>query len=259
MIISRKYQHTFEHELRLDIQNYQNYQFYIVYYINCELNPNYFEWIENNLKEIQHFHAEVYLIATINPEHETELKNKCQHLNIVIQTNSTNLFEYPGILKVWELSNKHNKPTDIILYMQSKGITHEPNYNKHFMSKGVWTDILKDPCLITEIFDIFPTIDKIGARAGGIGWIWFNFWFARGSYLCQVEKPIITSRRHYYEDWLARITKPEDQFCETERCNLSYYQNTLDSCYSIDTVMGGKNIGWYYDPSDNQNKINRKD
>jgi hypothetical protein len=257
MIVSRKYQHTFERELRLDIQNYQNYQFYIVYYINCSLNDNYFEWIEANLKMIEHFHAEVYLIATINPEHEAELKNKCQGLNnIFIQTNSTNLFEYPGILKVWELSQQHNKPTDIILYTQSKGITHESNYNKMNMSQGVWTDILKDPELIKEIFDIFPTIDKIGARSGGIGWIWFNFWFARGSYLCRLEKPIITPRRHYYEDWLARITEPEDRFCETERCNVNYYPKTLDSCYSIDTVLGGKNIGWYYDPGDNQNKIN---
>ena len=33
-------------------------------------------------------------------------------------------------------------------------------------------------------------------------WIWFNFWWARGTYLNTCEDPIITCDRYYYESWL---------------------------------------------------------
>jgi len=53
--------------------------------------------------------------------------------------------------------------------------------------------ILKDIELIKEIFTIFPIIDKIGYCSGGIGWIWYNFWYVRGSYINKVEMPIKTT------------------------------------------------------------------
>jgi uncharacterized alpha/beta hydrolase family protein len=106
---------------------------------------------------------------------------------------------------------------------------------------------LKDYELIKEIYTIFPRIDKIGYSSGGIGWIWYNFWFARGSYIYNIEKPLKTKRRHYYEDWLARYVKDKKQKkCNKERSR-SFYKNTLHSCYGIftDKVKYG-NIGSYY-------------
>ena len=38
------------------------------------------------------------------------------------------------------------------------------------------------------------------------GWIWFNFWWARASYLKKLVEPVRSTRRHYYEDWLGRLT-----------------------------------------------------
>jgi hypothetical protein len=255
-MIQRKYTHTTEQPVIFNTSLHLHYSFYIVYYINCTLNQNYLQWITNHLDKVQGIGGELYLFATINPPEEQSFREKIATLypRAQVHCNYTNQHEYPGILKVWELGQQHSSPTDVILYFQSKGITHESTYNGSGMSENRWTVILENPGLITEIFDIFPGVDKIGALAGGIGWIWYNFWFARGSYLNRVERPILTDRRHYYEDWLARVVEPGDNLPETERCNLSYYPNTLDSCYNVDVSLGNKNLGWYYDPADDKIK-----
>ena len=56
------------------------------------------------------------------------------------------------------------------------------------------------------------SINKLGILSGGNGWLWFNFWIAKSSYLSKIEKPRMTKRAFYYEDWIARfrIIKKED-------------------------------------------------
>jgi hypothetical protein len=158
-----------------------------------------------------------------------------------------NEFEYRGILKVWEIGQIYSKSNDIILYFHSKGITHNKKYI--FNKNDNYNIILKDINKIKEIFSIFPSIHKIGYSTGGIGWMWYNFWYARGSYINQVEKPIKTKRRHYYEDWVARkVEKKEDQIVFHERPQ-SYFKNTLESCYGFyyNLEKNVANIGtiWY--------------
>ena len=48
------------------------------------------------------------------------------------------------------------------------------------------------------------SINKVGILTGGNGWLWFNFWIARSSYLSNLEKPKKTNHACYYEDWLGR-------------------------------------------------------
>jgi hypothetical protein len=80
------------------------------------------------------------------------------------------------------------------------------------------------------VFSIFLSIHKIGKRSGGTGWIWYNYWFARGSYVKLCKAPITTEYRHYYESWLGD-------------CG----DKSLLSCYVTDTPIYG-NIGTYYSP-----------
>ncbi len=88
--------------------------------------------------------------------------------------------------------------------------------------------------------------------------MWYNFWYARGSYLRTVEQPIVTTRRHYYEDWLARSGLPPQEGAPSvpER-DLSQYPHTLfPYAYSCYALMGGNsieythapNIGYFYSP-----------
>jgi uncharacterized alpha/beta hydrolase family protein len=114
----------------------------------------------------------------------------------------------------------------------------------HFEEENRFYDvILQDIHRIYNIYSTFPTIDKIGMSAGGCGWIWYNFWYARGSYLCQVEKPVLTARRHYYENWLGFKVSVENLIPEKER-PWSFYPNTRMNCYGFHNEIG--NIGNYY-------------
>jgi len=184
---------------------------------------------------------------------EYEFKKKILKIfpNVIIECYYENEFEYRCIKKIWELGQTYNKRNDILLYFHSKGVTHNLSYESNKNDK--YNIILKDIELIKEIFTIFPKIDKIGYSSGGIGWLWYNFWYVRGSYINQVEKPIKTNRRHYYEDYISRkVNCKNDMECLIER-PFSYYENTLDTCYSFYTnKINIKNIGSYYNPNDNK-------
>jgi hypothetical protein len=210
-------------------------------------NPNYMEWLINQINLVKDFGGTIYIISTISESHETEFRINVKNIfpNVYIECYYENEYEYRGILKVWELGQSKNKKNDIILYFHSKGVTHHESYE--VTKNDNHNIILQDINKIQEIFTIFPDIDKIGYCSGGVGWIWYNFWYVRGSYVNRVEKPIKTERRHYYEDWLARKVEIGDEYCENERCNKTYYKNTLKNCYGFFTdKLSIANIGSYY-------------
>ena len=254
-IVKHKYEHYVDDQVEvcLDICEKQNYNIYIVYYINCLCNNNWFSWLFNQISLVKYMNATVYIVATIDQSKEYELKKKILQTfkNVIIECYYENEFEYRGIKKIWELGQFYNKRNDILLYFHSKGITHNISYD--FNKNDHYNIILKDIELIKEIFTIFPKIDKIGYSCGGIGWIWYNFWYVRGSYINKVEKPIKTNRRHYYEDYISRKVNCEsDKYCLSER-PITYYENTLNTCYGFYTdKINIKNIGSYFDPNDNK-------
>jgi len=235
----------------------QNYQFHIVYFVNCIINPNYFDWVKNQLSIVKDYeNSFFYIVAIIEKEKEEEFKNRVileldGFNNCCFNFYPENEHEYRGILHVWRLAQVHSDKNDVFLYFHSKGITHNDSYSKNINDN--YNIILQDQNKIKEIFDLFPQIDKIGYLSGGIGWIWFNFWFARGSYLSKVERPIKTERRHYYEDWLGRqLKKGGDLFPEIEK-SLDNYVHNLYNCYAFETdKFNYGNIGWCFDSAKNQ-------
>jgi hypothetical protein len=196
--------------------------------------------------------AEIHIVATIAKDREAEFRTKiCTEFpTAALECYSENEFEYRGILKVWELGQIHDSPDDIILYFHSKGVTHHSSYSAN--ANDAYNIILREFDKVREIFTIFPTIDKVGYSAGGNGWLWYNFWYVRGSYIAMCEKPILTQRRHYYEDWLGRkVATQEDRVSTVER-PMAYYENTLAACYSFYTNGAIGNIGSVYDPATNR-------
>jgi hypothetical protein len=247
-VIKKKYFHFINNNQNIQINNRveEPFNLYIVYFINCLTNNNYFDWLKNQINMVYNYNGIIYIIATLAKKEENFFRKRVLSIypNVIIECNYTNDFEYPGILKVWELGQIHNKSNDIILYFHSKGLTHYPNYQGNI--KDNYNIILKKYDKIREIFTIFPTIDKIGYYSGGIGWIWYNFWYARGSYINSVEKPIKTKRRHYYEDWLSRKIKYTDKNSNNNERPLSYYENTLKNCYGFFRNNYFGNIGSKY-------------
>ena len=251
-LIKHKYEHYIDDKVVVCLDNYetQKYNIYIVYYINCLCNKNWFSWLFNQINLVTYMNATIYIISTVNQSEECEFRKKILEIfpNVNIECYYENEFEYRGIKKIRELGQIYNKRNDILLYFHSKGVTR---YTSYELNKNLkYNIILKDIELIKEIFTIFPIIDKIGYSCGGIGWIWYNFWYVRGSYVNNLEEPVKTNRRHYYEDYIARKVNCEsDKNCLTER-PITYYENTLNSCYGIYTdKINIKNIGSYYNPN----------
>ena len=248
-VLKNNYIHLINDNVKvdLDFNNNDQLNFYIVYYINCLINENYFDWLKNQIDMVKNYNGSIFIVATLNKTHEAQFRKKVLNIypNVVIECNYENKFEYPGILKVWQLGQIHSSRNDIILYFHSKGMTHYKNYEK--CKNENYNVIFKNINKIKEIFNLFPSIDKVGYFSGGIGWIWFNFWFVRGSYVNLVEKPIKTQRRHYYEDWLSRkLDKNDTQPHDNIERPLNYYKNTLLDCYGFCCDKNFGNIGSYY-------------
>lgn len=106
-----------------------------------------------------------------------------------------NQFEYQGIARAHELALQVD-PNELIAYFHSRGTTHADALNpqnKHLFDTviGGWRTVERVPEADVWAFlnsDRFP---------------WFNFWWARAEFLRTVETPVITSYRHYYEDYLS--------------------------------------------------------
>jgi len=254
-IIKNRYEHYVNDNVEtcFDYSEEIIYNIYIVYYINCQCNENWFNWLFNQINLVKYMNSNIYIISTIDQSNEYEFRKKILQIfpNVIIECYYENEFEYRGIKKIWELGQTYNKRNDILLYFHSKGVTHNKSYESN--KNDEYNIILKDIELIKEIFTIFPKIDKIGFSSGGIGWLWYNFWYVRGSYINQVEKPVKTDRRHYYEDYISRkVNSENDKYSLIER-PFSYYENTLNTCYSFNTDKKSiKNIGSYYNPNDDK-------
>jgi len=117
-------------------------------------------------------------------------------------TNSNN-YEYDGIKKLYNISL--SEPDKLYIYLHSKGMFHWYNNNPNKRSEDeenltkntlyLWRDIV-------DVFEKNKNINKIGFIPAKEGWIWFNFFWTRGTYLITCENPIITNNRYYYESWL---------------------------------------------------------
>lgn len=254
-IIKNKYIHYINNykTVPVIIPNENEINLYIVYFINCLTSPNYFDWLKNQIDIVYNDNRTIYIIATLDINQETEFKQNVLSIfpNVIIECNYTDEHEYRGILKVWELGQQYTNTNDIILFFHAKDMLHANSYDD--IKNNKYYVILKDMEKIKEIFNIFPSIDKVGYFSGGSGWIWYNFWYARGSYINKIEKPIKTDRMHYYEDWLSRKLKYIDtEMDETIEKPYGHYENTLNNCYGFYCDESFGNIGSYYDPNEDK-------
>lgn len=239
-IIRRDYEHYANIATTINIYNRQQYNMFIVYFVNCFMNPNYYDWVIQQLTLIKYVSAiDVYVVATIAKEDEDEFTVKVSTLlpKVNISFYPENEHEYRGILKVWELGQLHSSTNDIILYFHSKGVTRNNSYEEN--KNDAYNVILHDTKRVEEIFDIFPKVSKVGYCTSGEGFMWYNFWYARGSYVHTVQNPIKTSDRYYYEVWLG--------LCADQTTNNRKYDK--ESCYGFYTdKVNIANIGSIFLP-----------
>ena len=226
---------------------------HIVYFINTLVNDTYpflFSTQMNDLfstRILDETHAHLHIEMVASPQdfriHEI-LKNifgEKYQSKITTTVHVQNNYEYPGLDRVWRLGQNMSKNDEIILYFHSKGIswcTYDETKNRDALGTYLFDVVIRPWKKIMDIFRDNPGIDKIGHSPSPSGWIWYNFFWIRGTFAQQLERPIITSRRHYYEDYVCR--KPRiynDVFFDRNRpeiqLNHDDYDLTCANCMGL--------------------------
>lgn len=177
---------------------------HIIYYIGTVFNINWITWLIGALILIKNIkYTSTHLFVYIKRGNEDliyNIINSFELKNININFRYKNEHEYVPLKNLWHLSREFNNHDDYFLYFHSKYITSNNHYNSNIKQLKIikeWENIIK-------IFETHSFINKIGTHCSNTGFCWYNLFWVRGSYLYKIEKPVLTDRRHYYEDWLAR-------------------------------------------------------
>lgn len=225
-----------------------NFNLHVVYFLYGLANDNYMDWLTNQMNLVSKWPAKFYIVATLLPGHEERLSEAVRRLcpTAEVTVSTLNAFEYPGIRKVWEVAQSNSSTQDLIFYFHSKGVTHTKTYAPH--ARANYMSLFELPRIL-EVFGTFPTVDKAGHFSSKLGWVWYNFWVARGRYLSTVEEPAMTTRRYYYEDWLCRVPKIKMDSVDSPVNETNYYLSPW-ACYSLCPNTPG-NIGYAFDCNTN--------
>jgi hypothetical protein len=228
--------------LEITIQSPKPTTIHIIYFINIYVRPNYSAIYQGqmhsliNTKILNHPNTKLYIVASGPIGSRSQFTKETIKLlagyNINIDYNYQNHFEFPGIMKVWEIAQQYQSDNNITLYFHSKGIMRSHERTK--IEIQCFKTVIDNWKHALYIFNTFPLINKIGCASSKEGWCWYNFWFARNTYLQHVEEPIISENRYYYEDWLARSCKHTNPLPPRGHEITSQYNLTnLPDCFQL--------------------------
>ena len=143
-----------------------------------------------------------------------------QHLEKAVRSNVSdaitihmlprNLHEYPALHLLWSLACK--QPDHLYLYFHAKGMTHDEEvglsgFRRSAIEMALFREVVTPWRSVRSIFGhLGDRVQHAGIAPAALGWQWFNYFWVRGQYLRRLVEPIATSRRHYFEDWLGRLS-----------------------------------------------------
>jgi hypothetical protein len=182
----------------------------IVYYIFITPTSNWKAIIAGQLSDIKGFGLldEADLYIHITDEHHTDgvldFVRKAAGHKATIHHSFINQFEYPAIKLLHNLAKE--QPGKTYMYFHTKGMSYAKkrrNDSERKLMAGTFKywrrnmEAFQDPSV--NKLGMFPAIDNPDWG----GWIWYNFFIVKGSYLSQCRDVSLTENRHYYESWLA--------------------------------------------------------
>ena len=188
----------------------------IVYHVYCV--NNYLEIVEKQLDRLKtsglYDWCDKIELTCVNTEGifediETLIKDLTKvNLNKFVSNN----YEYEGIKKVWEYSQKYEGK---VLYFHSKGVSNQYKNTKsqeksEWKTKGVsWWKEAMEYFLIDSYKDCLQVLDNYDQCGLTInnGWWWGNFWWSNLSWIYSNPEPN-NGDRWYFEAWLNRYRSP---------------------------------------------------
>jgi len=126
------------------------------------------------------------------------------HQRVLFHINNEDCDQYPGLQLVYSMSvvNQYFS-SSYVLYFHSKGMA-EYRGKRQYAEKALHKTVIQPWKMVLEIFEKHPTIDKIGSSFSQNGCVWFNYWWARASYLAKLEPPSKTTN---HEEWLSYVLR----------------------------------------------------
>lgn len=235
-----------------------NFTISIVYFANLFVNPVHGHQLiieqmtdlvhTGLLSQISHIHIVLSVPSSYNTTFLTIKLTYMLGQKVVFHKNNEDCYEYPGIQLVYSLANQNHSSTHYILYFHSKSMSRYKGVREEF-EKSLHSTVIAPWKHVLSIFNNHPSIDKIGWSASEYGFMWYNYWWVRSSYIVKVESPVKTSRRHYYEDWLCRVLLDKNGNNDPnrpEKCfQLNLYRHSDSNCWSLSYKKN--NIGHGYD------------
>lgn len=141
--------------------------------------------------------------------------------------NTGNLFEYPALHVAWMISCANPTPNHVVLYFHTKGSSHLPKDGSLVRTHSEMALFYEIVVPWEDILTIFNLSDSDLVCLSYTGsFPWFNFWWARASFIATREEVEPSARRHYFEDWLHRSSQFKSE-CPTKiPDDLVTYMNT---------------------------------
>lgn len=230
------------------------WQVYIVYsaFINTK-RSNWLELIQQqltNLSDVQlakkatqiHVAISVEFIAKSSRESKDSTESNVQQCvntvktiipNALITLTLKNLYEYPAILKVWELGQAiPNLEVDrsVVLYFHSKGMNNgKLSVVRDPVELELFDTVVRPWRNIIEIFSNNTQINKVVHKKAKAGFGWYNFWWARAAYIRRLAPPTpphSPKDRYQYEEWLCHVsTRPQWPWPDVVRLNIFHQED----------------------------------
>lgn len=219
-------------DIEIDLSRDSN-KIKIVYYFFTSPNSNWRAILSGQLYQLKSFgiltEADLYIHVTDTNSYIEEIKKLIYTIvpGAKVSESSENQFEYPAIKLVYDLAKQY--PDNNFIYFHSKGMTH----NLHSRS-------LQEMMLFTKSFENWRKnlqlldqdgVNKAGLFSAELGWIWYNFWYARGKYLATCAEPEVSNFRYYYESWLG-LADPNRTIPATDCINLFQIKNISKKYYT---------------------------
>lgn len=220
----------------------------IIFFINCHVNSKYESLLNIYLDDFKNSGIEqrkdVRLIFVVVGKPDDYLKvrqlvenklpgifNDYNGKNILTSSTTERVefrvfdnsnYEHMGIETVWKESMTSDDD-DLITYTHCRGLGHtnsrqpEMNNSREVHSYFCGKLIIREYNKVEMIFKNNKEIKKVGLCQSPLGWMWFNFWTVKASYLKTRPRPLGNptftnsikenfpggaTNRHYYEAWL---------------------------------------------------------
>lgn len=157
----------------------------------------------DSLKQLDLYHEAINIyISVISDDVELDALKMLIHNEYpkieIMNHHYENVFEYPGIKTVYDVSNE-NEDNTIILYFHSKGMTS----NCHLHRKNLFNYTIFPYKQIIIEFNNNDKLDVAAILPHPNGFAYFNFFWVRSSYVRKwLPEPRITTDRFYWEYWI---------------------------------------------------------